>query len=579
MQTIDFYGLERSAQERFRGSVNGRGLPLPILSAPASPTEPKLLIGASVACGLAAVCVLSIGYGNPASGMAILGPIALVMVVLFLGLATFGGLRAASILREHKASPFRRGLYVFPIGLIDARTAVLKLYPIEEFGGVFGPDVRGLTVDFGGKTFSFPVTDPERITAAKEELGNAKSAVADAGASRESVRPKALAALDPLQGYANPLASSEKMTREKLPWVTFAWAIALGVGLVFGLALWGLRNMKSDDSMFAQATQAGGADDLRAYLAKGKRHEPEVTSVLLPRVLLKEAISAGTVSAIEQYIATENPKGAILVEAKTALRTALLAELALAAKEGTLAALDEFAKKYPDAGLAAELAVARHGVYQAAIARYVAAAPEKAPVATAFVQRLVDLSEKNGPKVEIRFHTQRSKSMEKADRAAGQSRQFRGVVSLPSHYFDDAAEKADRDALASAFAQHFKDVFTPDILDITLGAPLDGPDTPLPAQVTVPTLFIDRSSIWAGSIQASQKPRGVFVGLKLGFNAVFRVPVDPKPLDVKLETWQVPALGALKDDPKPEETAYAAMRAKAYEQFEKKLVGTFFATK
>jgi hypothetical protein len=337
--------------------------------------------------------------------------------------------------------------------------------------------------------------------------------------------------------------------------------------------------MRSDDSMFTQATTAGGADDLRAYLAKGKRHEPEVTNVLLPRVLLKDAVSAGTVPAIEQYIATENPKGAILVEAKTALRTALLAELAIAAKAGTLDALDEFAKKYPDAGLAAEVAVARHAVYQAAIARYVARAPEKAPVATAFIQRLVDLSEKNGPRVEIRFHTQRSKSMEKADRAAGQSRQFRGVVSLPSHYFDDASEKADRDALAAAFSQRFKEIFTPDILDIAVGAPVDGPDAPLPVQVTVPTLFIDRSSTWAGSIQASQKPRGVFVGLKLGFNAVFRVPLDPKPLDVKLETWEVPTLAGLKDDPKPEETAYAAMRATAYEQFEKKLLGTFFAAK
>jgi hypothetical protein len=169
--------------------------------------------------------------------------------------------------------------------------------------------------------------------------------------------------------------------------------------------------------------------------------------------------------------------------------------------------------------------------------------------------------------------------MEKADRAAGQSRQFRGVVSLPSHYFDDASEKADRDALAAAFSQRFKEIFTPDILDIAVGAPVDGPDAPLPVQVTVPTLFIDRSSTWAGSIQASQKPRGVFVGLKLGFNAVFRVPLDPKPLDVKLETWEVPTLAGLKDDPKPEETAYAAMRAKAYEQFEKKLLGTFFAAK
>ena len=37
MQPIDFYKLSRVVQERFVGSVNGAGLPAPILRAAAKP--------------------------------------------------------------------------------------------------------------------------------------------------------------------------------------------------------------------------------------------------------------------------------------------------------------------------------------------------------------------------------------------------------------------------------------------------------------------------------------------------------------------------------------------------------------
>jgi len=481
--------------------------------------------------------------------------------------------------RDHRTSPFRRGLYLFPVGLIDARQSTLQLHPIEELTGVYGPDVRGLTLELGGRSFSFPITDPEAIAAARDQLGSARTALGAASSSRDSVRPKAMAALDPLQGYANPLASSEKMARDSAPWATFAWVIAAVVGLVVGGTLWMVRNAKSDDSMYAHAVAAGDTASYRAYLEKGTRNAAVVTTVLLPRALLQEAIRVGTVAAIEQFIQEHPTSRAIVTEAKAALRTALLTELDAATKVGTLAALDDFAKAHPAVDVTPELMIARHGIYQAALARYMTAPPDKAPLSVAFVQRLIAWSEKKGPKVEVRFHSLRSKSMDKADRAAGQSRQWKGVVSLPSHYFDDAAEKTDRDGLAAAISQRFADVFPPDILTVSTGEPIADPDAPLPAQLAVPTLFVERSSVWAGSIQASQKPRGVFIGLDLGFDATFRTPDDPKPVRVKLEVWRVPELGAARDADKPEDVVYGAMRAKAYEQFQKKLIGTFFSAK
>ena len=578
MQTIDFYALERPAQERFKGSVEGRGLPAPILRSPFTPSAPRMWAFGSVVSFVVFVVLLVVGYGSLTSGRAILGMVSLAFLVLFASLTAFGILHAIALRRAHQKSPFRLGLYLFPVGLIDARTSLLRHYPLDDLSGVFGPDVRGVTLDFGGQSFSFPITDPAEVSTAKEEIEQAKSAVAAAGTGRESVRPKAMAALDPFQGYANPLVSSEKMKREKVPWAIFAWAIAAGIGVVLGGIFWLARNAKSDDAMFAHAAAANDVSSYQAYLAKGARHKDEINALLLPRALLRDAVAVGTVDAIEQFL-KDHPKGPVATEARAALRAALLVELTGAVKAGTLAALDDFVRRHPGGDVAPEIATARHGVYQTALANYLAAAPDKTSPPVLFMQRLLAWSEQKGPAVEVRFHTLHSKTLEKADRAASQSRQWRGGVSYPSHYFDDDAEKADRDLLVQALTARFAEIFPPEILTLTVGALVTDHDAPLPTQVNVPTLFIERSSVWAGSIQASTKPRGVFVGLELSFEATFRAKDDTKPVKVKLDVWRQPSLGPTTDADKPEDSVYAAMRATAYDQWTKKLVGTFFKAK
>ena len=92
----------------------------------------------------------------------------------------------------------------------------------------------------------------------------------------------------------------------------------------------------------------------------------------------------------------------------------------------------------------------------------------------------------------------------------------------------------------------------------------------------VPTLFIEHGPTWNGSLITSASPRGVFVGLEMSFSALFRVPDDTKPLKIKLDVWKGPDLGSVKDDPKPEETAYAKMAGDAFDQFQKRLLASFF---
>jgi hypothetical protein len=575
MQPIDFYKLSRPVQERFVGSVNGAGLPAPILRARAKPTAPAAWFAAAAASLVAVVVFYRVGYGDLGSGVAIQGVGWMGAYVAAIAFAVFGVLRGLAILRDHGLSPFRRGIYVFPVGVIDARSPKLRLYPIEDLANVVGPDANGFTLDFGNKTFAFPVTDGAQAESAKSALASARGKIEEAGAARESIRPKALAALDPLQGYANPLVSSEPMVRSSPTWATFAWVFALITGGVLGVSAWAVRNAKSDDVMYARAVAANDTTTFRVYLAKAARHKAEVSSLLLPRAELREVQKAGTVAAIEQFI-KDHPQTAIGPEATAALKAAMTTELNVAIAAGTLAAIDDFTRRHPQSHLDAEVKTARHAVYQAAFDRYAAAAPAKATAETAFVHSMLAWAETKGPPVEIRFHRLESKTVDKADNAVQKNRLFKGVVSLPSRYFDAAHDKPYEDALGSAVVQRFASVFPTEIVALAVGEPISDPAAPLPAQITVPTLFIEHGTGWSGSVVASHAPNGVFAGLELSFTALFRLPDDTKPIHVKVDGWHAPNTAIAKDEDKPEEVIYARMHSDAYEQFQRRLLGSFF---
>lgn len=258
------------------------------------------------------------------------------------------------------------------------------------------------------------------------------------------------------------------------------------------------------------------------------------------------------------------------------LRAALLSELDAAVKVGTLAAIDEFTRRRPQAPIEADVLRARHGVYKAALDRYLAEAPPKAQAEAAFIQALIAWSETNGARVEIRFHRQRSKTMDKADSAVAKHAMFRGVVSLPSHYFDGDAEEPFEDALAASMAQRFSRAIPTEILAFVVGEPILGSEAPLPAKIVVPTLFIEHGASWHGAITANRNPRGVFCGLELSFDALFRLPDATKPVKLNVEAWRVPDVAAANGADRPEETIYGEMHAKAFDLFQRRLLGAFF---
>lgn len=582
MQTQDFYKLGRPVQDRLIGCINGTGLPPPILSSRGGPLEPFVWLLGAGGAAVVLIVLYRVGLGALDSAMAIQSAPIILLYAALVGAITFAFVRAAALFADIRALPFKPGVYLFPIGVIDARRFVLKIYPIDEVVATTGPSpANAFKISLkGGASFDFTAKNAEAAAKAAEAIASARGQLDAADAAPGSMRPRALAALDPLQGFVNPLAPTTSIDRSVPPWAKFVWAIAPAVGVVLGGCIWLVRNVVSDDRMFARATAEADADSLRAYMARGSRHKAEIEVVLLPRAELKEAQQKGTVDAIEDFIKA-HPKTGIATEIDQALKKAMADELEDAKKAATLGALRDFAKRHPNHQLDAELKAATHGLYVAALDNYKKneAPKDVSPAAVALVERLVGWAETKGPKVEVRFH-RRGNSLDKADTIIGKNKYFMGVVSFATKYEDPQHMKPREEELGAAIVARFNQAFPKDVLEMSLGEAVADPDAPLPP-VTVPTWFIDYVAEWDGGLKTSDRPRGVFAGVGYSLDASFRIPDDAaKPLRFKPGIiWRGPKLDGMENVDKAEEKIYADMAIGAFEQFGKKLLGTLFVPK
>ncbi|WP_394822164.1 hypothetical protein [Pendulispora albinea] len=578
MQIVDFYKLTRPVQERFLGSVRGSGMPVPILEVHVGPKEPYAWLGLSAVASLLLLILYRLGYGSLDSPFAIQRTWTVAAYVL-VALIAFGIVRALAVWRAVRVLPYKPGVYVFPIGVIDARRHTMRVYHLAELKNVEGPTAGQFVLSFeGGPRFVFPAPDKEKAERALRSLNTARTQHIEATSARESIRPKAIAAIDPLQdgGFASPLVPKTPIARATPVW-SRAWLVAPIVGLAVGHALWTGRNAWSDERMFATAKTKNDVASYRAYLARGaagSSHRAEVETVLLPRAELREAERVGTVDAIEAYMQA-HPQIKIQNEVSAVLRQAMLAELATTKQAGTVSALNDFEKRRPDHKLAAEIQTAKHAVYAAAFESYRPMANPKDPTALAFIERLLGFAERKGPRVEVRFQREIGKALEKADTAVGKSRMFMGGQSFPTRYFDVAHARSRETYAGRIIVEQFGQVFPKDILDVTMGEPLSEPDAPLP-EPTVPTLFIEHTSEWSGGTATSDVPRGVFVGIGVTFDVTFRIPGDSRPYKFKYTTWRVPRTDSIRGAERPEEIVYEQIAHDAFDQFTRKFLANFF---
>jgi hypothetical protein len=259
----------------------------------------------------------------------------------------------------------------------------------------------------------------------------------------------------------------------------------------------------------------------------------------------------------------------------------MLGELDKAKQVGTLAALNAFAKRYPEHNVQPELTTAIHAVYARELDNYKKQAPKKDPAATSFIERLFSYAEKNGPKIEIRFRRKAATTMDRADQAILKMPTFMGVITYPSRFLDDKHAGPREATLSKSLVSQFGSGLAPELFDVSSGAIVDGADLP---EAKTPTLLVSHVAEWSGHTYTSSRPRGSYIGVQFNFEASFVIPGDPKPYKFHAEIFKHAATYVLNEPDQPmlatgaaEEKVYETMGQAAFEDFGKRFLANFFA--
>jgi len=269
-----------------------------------------------------------------------------------------------------------------------------------------------------------------------------------------------------------------------------------------------------------------------------------------------------------------HPDSKIQDEVAEALKAALLASLAQAKAEGTLAALARFAAEHPrHAPIEAEVADARHGVYVAAAARakaLVVAGEVQNQSPAAFIDRLVAYAEQHGPSARIRFRAYLGSSYETADNFVRASSFFAGNGTLPSRFFGSEPMHQREALVAPILLSGLQSLFAPEIIRFELGAPLPSPEPgerpePLPTP-EVPTLYVDHRTELSGA-QLNQKPRGVFFGAGMFFETSFVLPGQKAPLQIVVPTWRGPSRSVMQHPSRTIADVYEDLTRRSFGMF------------
>ncbi|MDF3068196.1 MAG: hypothetical protein K0R38_3797 [Polyangiaceae bacterium] len=566
MQVVDFFNLERSLQDRFVEAASGSVPPTPIAFRPARPRA-QVLVWWSVCllAALAAVGLLTLGFGSLESPLALLGAPWAVGEGLLIALAVFAGLRAVALDHDRDSLPFRAGAYVFPIGVVDAQTAVVRIHRFPELTDVSRRDKR-VTLVFDGARFDFETADPalaEQLVALVEQSRQRVSGEMGPPSLR------ALAALDPLAdtGFKSPFTPTEPRRKTSPRWLRFGWLLAILAGAALGPAAWKARNVLSEERLYAEARAAGTTSAYRAYLARGGQRA-DVTETLLPRAELQAAITQGNVAALEAFLA-RGGHAAIDTEVQAALKKALLTELSAVAAKNSLTALNEFERTQPHASLVQkELEQKRAELYRGVVRSFSAAAQPTTPGLVGFVGRLLFYAQKHGPEVHIAFRRREAESSKDAEQQLTKSAYFMGPDAMPSRYFRPEDWERREARVGEEIAARLNREFPADVLHFKLVPAFadDGTDNP---KVTKPTLLITHKDAMSGAFM-SKKPRGAFVGLGLTVRSAFLIPGDDQPLVFKFSAWLPPDLKKWEEPGTTTEQMYEALAMDGLGRYSKK---------
>jgi hypothetical protein len=505
VKRIDFYKLSREKQERFIASTKGDAPPAPIVQ---NTETGGVTVRWAVlsAVGILALLVLYVVQFGVLGAHFALHPVEfLLLYAVLLFSIPYAALRAVANWRGPKVLPYKPGIYVFPMCLVDARRKTLGIFAMTDIGSVGKASAGGaLKLSFrGGGAFAFPAQDAHDAEMLNRGIDNAQEQVKHALATSDDSE---LTTLDPFyegrKSWTSPIGPKDALRDRAPSWSRLDWAIGAACALVLSPILWMAHNRSSDNAMFAKAAAQGSPEAYQAYLSHGRAHNQEVASTLLPRAELARAKKVQTVESIQAFIG-EHPNSAIDAEAQAALREAMLRELEKANAGASLASLAAFEAQYPNHHLGPELAAARHDLYTAAIARFKTMAASDDPHLLAFVTRLAKWLEDHGPNVTMVFRREVSPALAQADKLLASSPQNRAFGPRQvTKFFDPTSVQPKEADVVTAFDKAMKRVFTPDLIAVKMGPPVD--DAAQAALVAKDPLVAVRYRFgWLGTVYGS----------------------------------------------------------------------------
>jgi hypothetical protein len=559
MKRIDFFSLARPVQERFIAATRGQGSPAPLLVS--RQALPLVAIGWALLgfCAVAAwLKVLWLGYGKLDSPFA-LQPNSLLGVEIALLLVTvLLGLQSRRALRQRARLPFVPRVYLFPIGVVDARTEQVVTHGWEELRDL-AVGSSGVRLVFAHGTFGFPIAS----AAQGEELKARSSEYRERVAGPETAE-KDLVVMDPLRdnGFRNPFSPTDSMRPPrpaKLP--LFALGLLLAAALV-GFGAFELRNHSGERAIYGRAVVQDSVESYRAYLARGGKH-PDVSDLLLPRAELRAAIDADSVEAIEAFAAA-HPGSKIDGEVQTALRNALLKGLETAKAKGTITALREYETKYKShLALVPELGAARVA-YLSGVLDHFQKTAKPSKELWLLARRLVVWGDQHpGAKAAVRFSQQESHTLEKNEHMLSASAYYGGDKTLPSHFLlGDSAHNAEARAgsdLASALSR----AFPSDLIHFEPGPSI--PAGPAP-HFDEPTIFVSYR-LEISSPLVSKKPRGIYSAVGLVVVTTLSIPDKEPSTESKYTAWHAPDVKRVEAGELLPENVYSDLVARAWSKF------------
>jgi hypothetical protein len=593
---IDFNQLPRATRERFIAITEGKAGPAPIFqdrSSAAGGCGWFLLMGFF---GLGSIGILAAQFGEPYEATQPVGSVIAYVILFFLAFLGLLGLIKSRVTK--KTLPYASGVYVFPLDTVVARDRNIRLLSAREItnlepvhhhrNGVYTHTLFTLTYSDGMRQ-SFAVYGKPQADAAMQRLRAEGAQGAEAMARRDA---NMLYPLDPLfearmAGFQPTDDPSGPQAKTPPGWTKKTTLFAFGAAALLAPVSYGLRNLASDEVAF---NEAESSYEYEAYLRRGWRHIDEVRDEYLPRAKLKEAAAKTDVTErikaikailAEKLIPTVQAEGALL------LKAALHAAFEQSKAAGTVSALREFQKSYPEAEDVPAAKARIHELFEKTLADFRPRASK--PGSVPFVEALLAYMEKNdSPPLEVRFRRHNSRTLDLADKVL--ARGAGGEAAMASIHFEPADAAKREGAVIDAMQKGFGGVFPTDVLPLTKGDDLDPNDKSIPG-TSKASVFVDYTVGWSGATYTNSRENRQFVGIVFEFDVLMTIPnngkllklkfkvMPPNEFTVSYDTFTNPAFGAaIKDATQgpSDSLVYEVMALRAFDELSTKVQDEFF---